>query len=84
MTLVAIICLLSGALVKAAHSDRRTHESKLFQSLWDTLEKGEVLVADRGFCSSAALASLLARGVDSLMLLRGLINERNRGCPISQ
>jgi hypothetical protein len=69
MNLVAIFCLLTGALIKAAQGDRHTHESMLFQRLWNALEKGDVLVADRGFCSFGSFASLLARGVDSLMRL---------------
>ena len=69
MNLVAIFCLLTGALVKAAHGDRHTHESRLFQSLWSDLEKGDLVVTDRGFCSFGAFANLLACGVDSLMRL---------------
>lgn len=69
MTLVGIFCLLSGALVKAAHGDRHTHESKVFHGLWSCLNKGDLAVTDRGFCSFGAFAGLLARGVDSLMRL---------------
>jgi len=69
MNLVGVFCLLTGALAKAAHGDRHTHESKLFQSLWDTFKKGELVVTDRGFCSFGAFAGLRARGVDSLMRL---------------
>ena len=69
MNLVGIFCLLTGALAKAAHGDRRTHESKLFQNLWDTFKKGDLVVTDRGFCSFGSFAGLLARGVDSLMRL---------------
>lgn len=69
MRLVGIFCLLSGALIRAAHGDRHTHETKLFQTLWDALSPGDLLVADRGFCSFATFALLLARGVDCLMRL---------------
>lgn len=69
MTLVGVFCLLTGALVQAAHGDRHTHESKLFQCLRSALNRGELLVADRGFCSFGTFASLLADGVDSLMRL---------------
>lgn len=69
MNLVGIFCLLTGALAKAAHSDRHTHESKLFQTLWDTFKKGDLVVTDRGFCSFGSFAGLLAREVDSLMRL---------------
>jgi len=69
MNLVGIFCLLTGALAKAAHGDRHTHESKLFESLWDTFKKGDVAVTDRRFCSFGSFAGLQARGVDSLMRL---------------
>lgn len=69
MNVAAIFCLITGALIKAAIGDRRTHETMLFQKLWHTLEKGDLLVADRGFCSFGSFASLLARGVDALMRL---------------
>lgn len=69
LNLVGIFCMLSGALVKAAHGDRHTHETKLFQSLWGALDRGDVLVADRGFFSFSAFAGLLAKGVDALVRL---------------
>jgi hypothetical protein len=69
MNLVGIFCLATGALIKAATGDRHTHETILFQSLWHTLEKGDLVVADRGYCSFGAFANLLLRGVDALMRL---------------
>ena len=69
MNLVGIFCLLSGALIKAAYSNHHTHESKLFQNLWSAFKTGDLVVTDRGFCSFATFANLLARGVDSLMRL---------------
>ncbi len=69
MNLVGIFCLQTGTLIKAAWSDRHTHESRLFQNLWSTLNKGDLVVADRGFCSFGTFAGLLSRGVDSLMRL---------------
>lgn len=69
MNLVGIFCLLTGALIRAAHSDNKTHESQLFRKLWDSLKKGDVLVADRGFCSFATIAGLLLREVNTLMRL---------------
>lgn len=69
MNLVGIFCLLTGALIKATYSDRHTHESRLFYKLWSTLKPGDLIVADRGFCSFGAFAGLLAKGVDSLMRL---------------
>ena len=69
MNLVGIFCLQTAALIKAAWSDRRTHESRFFQNLSGSLNKGDLVVANRGFCSFGAFARLLLRGVDSLMPL---------------
>ena len=69
MNLVGIFCLQTGALIKTACSDRHTHESKLFKNLWGTLNSGDLIVADRGFCSFGTFAGLLAHGVDSVMRL---------------
>lgn len=41
----------------------------LFRGLWDKLDKGDVMLGDRGFCSYAALAGLSQRGIDSVMRL---------------
>lgn len=69
MNLVGVFCLHSGALMQAAYADRRTHETKLFRQLWDTLGSGDLVLADRGFCSYGTLAGLRSQGVDSLMRL---------------
>ena len=45
------------------------HESILFRSLWERLEKGALLLGDRGFCSSGARAWLFQRGLDSVRRL---------------
>ena len=67
MNLVGIFCLVTGALLDVATGNHHAHETLLFQSLWHTLKKGDLLVADRGYCSFGAVANLLARGTDALM-----------------
>ena len=69
MKVVALFSLASGALLHFASGTLRVHESVLFQQLWRHLKKGDVLLADRGFCSFAAIASLLRQGVDCVMRL---------------
>ena len=69
MKLVGLFSLGSGALLETETGNLHVHESLLFRGLWDKLKKGDVLLADRGFCSYAALAALWQRGVDSLMRL---------------
>ena len=69
MSIVALFCLATGALIKAATGNNKTHESILFKELWKELEEGDVLVTDRGFCSFGTFANLLLRKVDALMRL---------------
>lgn len=69
MNLVGIFCLSSGALLHVAKDSRQVHETKLFERLWYTVERGDVIVADRGYCSFGAFANLAGRGADVLMRL---------------
>lgn len=69
MKLVGLFSLGSGALLEHTSADLHVHESQLFHQLWEKLEKGDIILADRGFCSYAAIASLAQRGVDSVMRL---------------
>ncbi len=69
MKLVGVFCMLTGALIEAATGNETQHESILFKSLWGTLEKGDLVMGDRGYCSFGTLAQLLLRGIDVLMRL---------------
>lgn len=69
MKLVGLFSLSSGALLESARGNLHVHESLLFRQLWPKLQKGDVLLADRGFCSYGAMASLAERGIDSVMRL---------------
>ncbi len=51
MKLTAIFPLASGGLEDDAAGTLHQHENVLFRSLWDKLEKGDVMLGDRGFCS---------------------------------
>jgi hypothetical protein len=64
---VACFCLASGALLAWVEGTLKAHDSRLFQKLLTFFQTGDVVVADRGFCSFASLATLLARGVDAVM-----------------
>jgi hypothetical protein len=65
--LVACFCLASGALLHWVQGALTEHDCRLFQKLLAFFEKGDVLLADRGFCSFANLALLRERGVDAVM-----------------
>ncbi len=69
MKLVGLFSLSSGALLESARGNLHVHESLLFRELWKKLQRGDVLLADRGFCSYGALASLAQRGIDSVLRL---------------
>ena len=69
MKLVGLFCLASGALLEVVRGTLRVHESQLFRQLWPHLNPGDILLADRGFCSFFSLSSLQERGVDSVMRL---------------
>ena len=45
------------------------HDIMLARRLWHWLQAGEILLADRGFCSFLDIAQLMGRGVDCLMRL---------------
>jgi hypothetical protein len=67
MKVVGILSLASGALLHFARGTLRVSENALFAQLWPCLDQGDVLLADRGFCSFATLASLWRRGIDCVM-----------------
>jgi Transposase DDE domain len=69
MKLVGLFSLKSGALLHFARGSLRVHESQLFRQLWSHLGEGDIVLGDRAFCSFFAMASLLGRGVDSLVRL---------------
>ena len=69
MKLAGIFSLASGGLEDYAAGTLHQHESVLFRSLWEGLDKGDILLGDRGFCSYAAMAGLARHGIDSVMRL---------------
>ena len=69
LRLVGLFSLASGALLHWAKDSLHIHETHLFRRLWDFLEKNDILLADRGFCSYYAISELQKRGVDSVIRL---------------
>jgi hypothetical protein len=67
--LVAVMSLNCAAVLNVAmgpYQGKQTGETALFRTLLESLEKGDVVLADRYFASFWMIALLLARGVDSL------------------
>ena len=71
MRIVGLFSLASGALLDFAKSSIHVHESILFRQLIATLKKGDIALADRGFCSFHSFWNLLQAGIDALMRLSG-------------
>jgi hypothetical protein len=67
--LVGLFSQASGALLHLAEGHQRQHEIRLARQLWRHVEQGEVLLADRGFCSYQDLCTLAGRGADAVMRL---------------
>ena len=68
--LVVLFCLATGAVLDAAmaaYSGKGTGELSLLRSIWDELQEGDVLLADRLYCSWFEMALLKRRGVDVVL-----------------
>ena len=69
---VALFSLAVGTVLDAAlgpYKGKETGETALFRSLHERLDEGDVLLADRYFCSYFEIALLRERGVDVVMRL---------------
>lgn len=65
-TILALFHAETGLLLDITAAPLRTHEMSQVDSVHPTLEAGDVLVGDRGFCSFAHLALLFGRGVQAV------------------
>jgi hypothetical protein len=71
LQLTGLFDLHQGLLLDYRIGDKHTSERRMADELYERLEPGEVLLADRGFCHWAALAGLNERGVFAVMRLNG-------------
>ena len=69
LKLVGVFSLQSGALLDLSIASQRHHDIRLARQLWPRLQAGDIILADRGFCSFADLAQLQAAGSDVVMRL---------------
>ena len=67
MRLTVLFSLSTGAVLAYAKDALAVHERTLFHRLWHSLEKDDILLADRGFCGYADFHLLLQRGIDCVM-----------------
>ncbi len=64
---VALMCLGTGAVLDTAmgpHAGKQSSEHALFHTLLSSVVDGDVLLADRYYCSYVMIALLQARGAD--------------------
>jgi hypothetical protein len=67
--LVVILSLNCAAVLDVAmgpYAGKQTGEPALFRSLWESLEAGDIVLADRYYASYWTIAGLSQRGVDCL------------------
>ncbi len=69
LRMAGLFCLGSGALLRYAFGSKHDQENWLCRGVLGGLEEGDVLLADRGFCSYGLIGVMLARGVDCVMRL---------------
>ena len=67
--LLVLFCLTCGALVAYELGALEVAERELWRRIWDTLQAGDVLLGDRGFCSLGEFWWLRRRGVDCVARL---------------
>ncbi len=66
-SMLAVFHAGTGLLLEVLAAPLRTHEMAHIEKIHPTLQPGDVLVADRGFCSFAHLALLMRRGVHAVI-----------------
>jgi hypothetical protein len=69
MRLLGVFSLSTGVLLDYAKGNKHQHELRLLWRLLDQFKRGDLAVADRGFCTYVLLALLQLRGVGSLFRL---------------
>ncbi len=68
---VALLSLATGLLSAWATGHWHQHELALFQSLWDCLCVGDVLLGDRGFCNWGLIAQAQRRQIHAVFRVKG-------------
>jgi len=71
LRLIGLFSLATGLFVTWATGTWNSHELILLQSLWDSLQPGEVLLGDRGFGVWAVLAQCSVRQIAGVFRVRG-------------
>jgi len=67
--IVAMFCWASGAVLEAAIGAYRKSELPLWRSLWHLMCPGDIVVADRFYCTFADIVGVIRRGCDVVFRL---------------
>lgn len=71
LRILAFLSLTTGLLTAWAVGNWHDSEIALLQALWDHLRRGDVLLADRGFCNWGVLAQCLQRDLHAVFRVKG-------------
>jgi hypothetical protein len=69
--IVAMFCWATGAVLDIAIGSYRSSELTLVHQLWGQLKRGDIVLADRFYCTYVILAQLLVHGCDAVFRLHG-------------
>lgn len=69
MRILAVFCWGTGAMLDVVMGSLHEHERTLFRRIIDRFGPGDVVLADRGFCSYVDIARLAGRGADVVFRL---------------
>jgi len=69
--IVGLFCWATGTIADVAIGAYRMSELTLWRQLWGHLRSGDVVLADRFYCTYADIAQLLALGCDGVFRLQG-------------
>lgn len=69
--IVGLFCWASGTIADVVIGAYRSSELTLWRQLWGHLQSGDIVLADRFYCTYADVAQLLARGCDGVFRLQG-------------
>jgi hypothetical protein len=67
---VALFCWSTGAVLAVASGNLHAGELVLFRQLWDQLQMGDILLADRAYSAYVDLARLLQRDIRCVVRMR--------------
>lgn len=76
MRIVALFSLHTGAWLNTGYDSLKVHESMIWKRMIKQLDTGDVILADRAYCSFATYHQLMELNVDSVMRLH---QRRSKG-----